>query len=419
MASAVQLESMPSDKELTAHALRRTSFGPFPGQVEEFAKGGAAGVIDSALSAKPVVPSDKYEYKEDYGESMTHWWIERMLNRTPSLHEKMTWYWHSHLVSGLGKANEQAMWRQHVTIRKHALGNFRELLKAVVLDAAMLSYLDAIGSRADNPNENLARELLELFTLGPGNYAEPDIRAAARVLSGWTVDDKSLKTTWSAEAGYDRPVAILGNRRSWNSESLLDALCDMPQCAKFVATRIYRYFVGNTPSDGRAEELGAVFRKANLELRPLMEHILRSKDFYESVHGRSRTPVEWMVGAWAATGNTKQNDKFKFELYRLDQLGQVPFRPPNVAGWPIDARWVSPGQMLLRTSTVSTLPIAKAVIDRLEPSVDAVLTHCGLYDVSEATRRAMQRALDAQTEFNRGLEMLLTIALVSPEYSLA
>ena len=409
---------MPTDRELIAHILRRTTFGPFPGQDEELAKAGAGATIEMALGTKPEVPADRLDGKEDYGERMTRYWLERMLDRRPSVHERMVWYWHGHLVSSLDKASEPAMWRQHVLLRKHALGNLRDLMHAIAIDPAMLAYLDGDGSRGETPNENFGREVMELFLLGPGNFSELDVRAAARAFSGWEVDNKTLAVTFNPESAYDRPVQFLGSRRKWTTADAIDALCDHPACARFVASRLYRYFVGAAPSDARAEEMAAAFRKSGLEIKPLVQNILEGREFSVALHTRARTPVEWLVPVLAITGNTKQTEKFEIDLQWFDELGQMPFRPPNVAGWPLDERWLSAGQMLTRTNVLMRLPLAKPIVDRVEPSVGAVLEHCGLYDVSPATRAAMQRSIDKQTEFAEGLELLVALALLSPEFSL-
>ena len=419
---------MRTDRKVIAHILRRTTFGPFPGQVDELVEAGAGATVEMALATKPDVPADRLDGKDDYGRRMTRYWLERMLDRRPSVHERMVWYWHGHLVSSLDKASEPAMWRQHVLLRKHALGNFRELMHAIAVDPAMLEYLDGDGSRGENPNENFAREVMELFLLGPGNYSELDVRAAARAFSGWEVEGETLKVTFNPESSYSRPVQFLGVRRNWNTNDAIDALCDHPACARFVAARLYRYFVGLSPSDARVEEMAAVFRKAGLEIKPLVKNILEGPDFAIASHTRARTPVEWLVPVLAITGNTgpsglserekQRTEKFDIDLLWFDELGQMPFRPPNVAGWPLDERWLSAGQMLTRTNLLMRLPLAKAVVDRVEPSVEPVLEHCGLYDVSPSTKAAMQRSIDKQTEFAEGLELLVALALLSPEFSL-
>jgi len=254
--------------------------------------------------------------------------------------------------------------------------------------------------------------------LGPGNYTELDVRAGARAFSGWEVDDESLKVTFDRDAAYDRPVQFLGTRRNWTTDLAIDALCDHPSCPRFVATRMYRFFVGTAPTDARADEMAAIFRKSGLEIKPLIQNILEGRDFASALHARPRTPLEWLVPVLAITGNTTKTDKFDIDLNWFDELGQMPFRPPNVAGWPLDQRWLSAGQMLSRTNVLMRLPLAKTIVDRVEPGVEPVLEYCGLYDVSAATKAAMQRSIDSQTEFAKGLELLVALAVLSPEFSL-
>ena len=409
---------MRTDREVIAHILRRTTFGPFPGQVDELVKAGAGATVEMALGTKPDIPADRLDGKDDYGSRMTRYWLERMLDRRPSVHERMVWYWHGHLVSSLDKASEPAMWRQHVLLRKHAMGNFRELMHAIAVDPAMLEYLDGDGSRGENPNENFAAK--SWSSSCSGRATTPNSTSAPRrvpSVAGRSTGE-TLKVTFNPESSYSRPVQFLGVRRNWNTNDAIDALCDHPACARFVAARLYRYFVGLSPSDARVDEMAALFRKGGLEIKPLVKNILEGTDFAGASHTRARTPVEWLVPVLAITGNTKQTEKFDIDLQWFDELGQMPFRPPNVAGWPLDERWLSAGQMLTRTNLLMRLPLAKAVVDRVEPSVEPVLEHCGLYDVSPSTKAAMQRSIDKQTEFAEGLELLVALALLSPEFSL-
>lgn len=421
---------MDSEREQVAHVLRRVSFGPFPGQVEELLSRGPSGVIDLALTTAPHRPPDPLPGQDDYGQTMTRYWLRRMLDRTPSLHERMVWYWHGHLTSGLDKVPERALWRQHGLIRTHALGNFRTLLQAVVTDAAMLLYLDAAGSQGDDPNENLARETMELFALGRDAITEPDVRAAARATAGFQVDGQSFAVTRVAESMYDRPLTIFGIRKRWDLSSFVDAVCDQPSCASHVSRRIYRHLVGVEPAPARLEELASSFRRSGLEIRPLVEAIVRGPEFLSSRRTRPRTPLEWLVPALAVTGNAAIDGRPAdrkagteavppFDVSWLDRLGQMPFRPPNVGGWPADDRWSAAGQVIARASLLQELRLHPQVIDAVAPTVDAMLGHCGLYDVSPTTRSALQRAIDRQTEFDEGLELLVTLALLSPEFALA
>lgn len=408
-----------SDDDLAtiAHVLRRTTFGPHPGQVAAYARGGARATIDSLLdapverldvSALASVDLEKYD-------ALPRWWLERLRRPATGVHEKLVWYWHGHFTSSVDKASPTLLFRQHLLLRAHALGDFRALVRAIVVDGAMLRYLDGDGSRGDAPNENLARELMELFCLGPGNYAEADVRSAARVLAGWRVDDEKGEVTFDAEAAYDRPVSFLGVRKRWDVHSLVDAIVDHPACARHVAGRLWAFYVGTTPSEDRLAELARRFRDADLQIRPLLAAILHSDEFLASRHTRPRQPLEWLLATLAVTGPATR----EIDLWWLEQLGQMPFRPPNVAGWPLDARWASAAQVLLRTSISTGLELDRALVERLSPDPDAVLAHCGIHDASASTRGALSHALGAQTEFDHGLELLLVLATSAPEFTLA
>ncbi|MGD9796333.1 MAG: DUF1800 family protein, partial [Acidimicrobiia bacterium] len=167
------------DRALVAHLLRRTTFGPFPGQVEALAERGIDVAVRSVLSAN-ALQLDPPEFGTDDDERvLVDWWLDAMANPAAGLHEKMVWFWHGHLTSSLDKAEVQLMWRQHQLLRKHALGNFRDLLQAITIDAAMLAWLDGNGSTSEAPNQNYGREVMELFTLGhDGGYSEADVAAA-------------------------------------------------------------------------------------------------------------------------------------------------------------------------------------------------------------------------------------------------
>lgn len=405
------------DSATIAHVLRRTTFGPHPGQVASFSRLGVRGTIDALLDG-PVERPDASQLSgkalDDY-DALPRWWLERMRRPATGVHEKLVWYWHGHFTSSVDKASNRLLWAQHRVLREHALGDFRALVQAIVVDGAMLRYLDGDGSRGDEPNENLARELMELFCLGPGNYTEADVRAAARVLAGWLVDDEKGTVSFAAEAAYDRPVSFLGVRRRWDVKSLVDAIVDHPACARHVASRLWAFYVGTTPSDARLAELADRFRGAKLGIRALLTAILHSDEFLASRHARPRQPVEWLLATLAVTGPTSR----EIDLWWFEQLGQMPFRPPNVAGWPLDDRWASAAQVLLRTGIVTGLELDRGLVERLPPDPDAVLAHCGIHDASPTTRAALRQALAAQTEFDRGLELLVTLATTAPEFTLA
>ena len=402
--------------ETIAHILRRTSFGPAPGVVESLADLDADAVIDRALATIDDRGAGSAPDLDDNGDAqLVRWWMDRLRDPAAGLHERMTWYWHGHFTTSLDRVSAPMMWGQHQLVRTHALGNFRDLARAMVHDAGLLVYLDADGSDGANPNENLARELMELFTLGVGNYTEDDVKAAARSLSGYRVDWDTAEVSFDAEAHYARPVRFLGRRARFDADDIVDALCDRAACARHVAGRLHRHLVGTDADDDRIESLAQVFRSANLEILPLVEAVLRSDEFLTARRTRPRQPVEWLVAALAALGATD----VELDPWELEAGGQVPFRPPNVAGWPDDDRWTAGNQVLHRVNRVLDLSWEEMIDIDVVPEVDAVLARCGIFAVSDTTRRSLVAASRNQSEYEQGLELLFALTLVSPEFALA
>ncbi len=400
-----------------AHVLRRTRFGVTPELVERFAD--ASDAIEFVIADDRAYALDPDEAGElPIGENEWEWlpahFMERLVDPDAGLHERMVWFWHGHFTSSSEEAPARAMVMQHHLIRRHALGNFRELCHEITVDPAMLLYLDGAGSRGDEPNENYARELMELFALGIGNYTEDDVRVAARGLSGWWVHWETLEVGFDAEDHYEGPLSLFGDRKRWDTRSVIDAVCDHPACARHVADRLWRYFIGPEPSGEALDELADTFRDADLEIRPLVEAILRRPEFVSSVGSKARQPVEWMVAAIQATGQTLES----VETWRLDAMGQLPFSPPNVAGWPDDERWAGASQQLSRLEQLLEWEIPDELEDQLVPEVDAVLTHCGIYDPCESTRAALERIEREVAEYDGRLNLLLILALSSPEFAL-
>ncbi len=410
----------PSADAQRAHALRRLHLTTHPGQVQ------ALRDLDPRAAVRDLLGRDNatilseeeiaaVDFSESGDQTLLGWYLERLVDPDAGLHERMTWFWHGHLTSSLARASAEALWRQHHLIRRHALGNFRDLLQEITIDPAMLYWLDGAGSRGEQPNENYAREVMELFALGVENYTEDDVRVAARGLSGWRVDWETLEVSFDREQHYERPLTFRGERRRWNNESIIDKICDDPACAPHVTRAIYRTIVGGEPSPTRLEELAGVFRENDLEIMPLLEAMADHPEFLLARHSRPKSPLEWLVGMVAVLGPAD----VELDPWWLTRLGHAPFYPPNVAGWPIDDRWVSGTQSLLRTSLLMDQELSDRLIDAVEATVDEVLEHCSLFDVSPSTRAALDEAIRNQPEYERGLDLLILLALTSPEFALA
>jgi uncharacterized protein (DUF1800 family) len=402
---------MADDRALIAHLLRRTSFGPFPGQIDARISAGYTAALEAVLDAAPApVDLPRLGRGNDDYERLVRWWLDRMRDPASGLHEKMVWFWHGHFTTSLDSVDPADALRQHAMFRTHALGNFRALTQAITVDPAMLRYLNGAGSTGDAPNENYGRELMELFTLGRGNYTEADVRAAARGLAGWDVDDDG-EAQFDETNAYRGVLTFLGRTGALYAADVIDTVCDQPACASFVAAKLHRFFVGVQPSDDRLAELATTFRESGLEIRPLVENILRHASFAGARMARPRTPVEWFIAATAGLGVTG-------DAGDLEPMGQVPFYPPSVAGWPEGNRWLAAGSVLARAAAAGDMADDTEVSDTAD-LVTHVLERLSLYEVSAATRGALDRlASRVESHRDRASALYLT-AVLSPEFALA
>ncbi len=404
----------------SAHILRRLGFAARADEIATARERDPHELVDDLLDrpgwSLEESDTDARVFGDDDYETLGREWLDRLLMPEVGAHERLVWFWHDHFTTHFEETSTMLMWRQHQRVRRHALGNFRTLAREMVTDGAMLHYLDGSGSRGDSPNENFSREFLELFMLGRNaDYAEDDIRAGARILAGWWADWDTGEVRWAAEDAYSRPVTFLGRRRRWTIDEYVDAVLEMPSCAEHVAARLHEYFVTTPLSEDRRRRLGRILRGADWELRPLLEEILHHGDFVNARGRRTRQPVEWLVAAAAVYG-FESLEEFDFEFWELWATGQIPFAPPNVAGWPEDDRWSSASQVMSRLGTVLDWELSDELLDSVEPTPVAVLHHCGIPEASPTTREALERAIGSQGEFDRGLDLMLALAVVSPEF---
>jgi uncharacterized protein (DUF1800 family) len=410
---------MADDKALIAHLLRRTGFGPHPGQVEELAPGGYAAVLEKVLAAEPLTATTPTLGTKDDEAYLIQWWVDLMAQPNAGLHEKMVWFWHSHLTSSLDKAPPIAIARQNQLLRTHALGNARQLLQDITVDAAMLGWLDGESSTAEAPNENYGRELMELFALGrtfEGKpvYTNADVRAAAYALSGWQVDeDKGSKVDFNAEVGPTKAVTLLGQSVS-NAKDVVNTVCDHPAFAPFIAGKIYQYFHGVPAEPGVLASLASEFKSGNYEIRPLVVATLRHPSFVEHRLNRPRFPIEWVLATQAILGVSKDHEPRDI----LNTFGQIPFTPPNVAGWPLSPRWLSAGAAMTRASVALERSGDTEVSAATDP-VAWVLERSSLYEVSDTTKAALAKAAAALTSKRERASALHALAISSPEFALA
>lgn len=299
---------------------------------------------------QPVVNRFFYWLRADYLEIRRagQWWAQRMLTTERPLEEKLALFWHGHFATSDDKVRDyRKLVQQLALFRKHANGNFRDLLVGVARDPAMLVYLDAGENVKGNPNENFGREILELFTMGVGNYSETDIREAARAFTGWTND--SLKFVVKPELHDDDEKTFLGRRGKFDGINVIDIILEQEVTARFIATKLYRYFVREDPSPELATELGKIFKEHKYAISPLLTTIFLSRDFYSppSYGTQIKNPVHLVISTYRKLGLTEIPGIPDFNATTRD-LGQELFHPPNVAGWEGGRSWITPALLLQR-----------------------------------------------------------------------
>ncbi len=279
---------------------------------------------------------------------VAYWWANRMLTSPRPLEEKMALFWHGHFASNEGKVRDYRKLLQQLQLfQKQGTGNFRSLLIAVAEDPAMLVFLDAGVNVKGASNENFAREIMELFTMGVGHYTEKDIREAARAFTGWNCDD--LKFVVNKDQHDDGEKTFIGKTGRFDGVDIINIILEQPATADFIAGKIYRYFVRQELSPELQKQLGAVLRQSDYEIAPLLEKIFLSRDFYSpaSVGTEIKGPVELAVSTYHKLGLKSIPGVPDFNSV-TGALGQQLFSPPTVAGWAQGQSWITPGLLLER-----------------------------------------------------------------------
>ena len=304
----------------------------------------------SSRRLQPIVDKFFYALRANTFETrrLALWWAQRMVATTRPLEEKLTFFWHGHFATSEAKVRDYRMMLvQNRMLRARASASFRDLLLGIMRDPAMLVYLDNGENVKDHPNENFGRELLELFTLGVGNYSEEDIREASRAFTGWTND--VLKFRFDRELHDAGPKKFLGRKGDFGGEEIVDIILAQPATAEFIAAKLYRFFVRDEISDSTRAALGKVFRDSEYEIKPLLKVIFLSRDFYSrpSVATQIKSPVHLFVSTYRKLGIKETPTAPDFnDLTR--PLGQSLLYPPNVAGWSGGRTWITPATLLER-----------------------------------------------------------------------
>ncbi len=440
--------------EEVAHLLRRTRFAARTEDVAAWTghswTEAIATLVDSAPD--PGMPTPAFAYRrpgpddEDTDATLLlNSEIDR-LNAGIGLGDRLLWFWHGVFTSSQSAVDQPVLLsRQHQLLARHSLGNLRQLIIEISTDPAMLVFLNGDGSSIDAPNENYARELMELFTLGRGPYSQADVVGAARVLSGWEVLDvpeKSgsynpavMRAAVSVENSFQASsnprlkggIAYLGGSGIRDIAGVVERILANPSCAAFLAHKLCATFLQAQPAPDDEAVVASALRAADFQVRPTLAALFRLPAFRgeAALRGRIRQPLEVLLQAAAAFG--VRPTQISGADY-LGAAGQIPFDPPNVAGWPLDPRWLTSPQALTRVNLglqayalAADAPGIQAVAHADDP-VRAALQRAGLHRVSDRTQRALrQAAATASSSVDDRISAartLLALAIASPEMAL-
>jgi uncharacterized protein (DUF1800 family) len=342
-----------------SHLLRRAGFGCTPQELKRYSSMGYEATLDELLHPEKVDNSrlDEQIKLQDFDftdiNDLKRWWIYKMAFTQRPLEEKMTLFWHGHFATSNRKvANPYGMYGQNMLFRKYALGNFHEMLYNVSKDPAMIIWLDNQQNRKGKPNENYAREIMELFTLGIGNYTEQDIKEAARAFTGWQTlpngqHDDGIKT-------------VLGQSGNLNGDDVIEILVKQRATGKFLATKFVKFFVMDDPDPALVSRVADVYAKSNHNISKMVRALFTDPVFLseKSFHAKIKSPVELVIGSI----KTLQIKKLDGDLPQtMARMGQDLFMPPNVKGWDGGPAWIATDTMMERFNFANRITSAKFI----------------------------------------------------------
>jgi uncharacterized protein (DUF1800 family) len=374
------------DAGAAAHLLRRAGFGGTPAEVQKLASMSLTDAVASLVDYETIrqtdpefdpieLPNPRAVQKKRNAlepesakelnqrlrqlgrlqiEDMRAWWMRRMMQTPRPFEEKMTLFWHGYFTSGFREVRSaQMIFEQNVLLREHALGNFRELLVKISQNPAMLRYLDSESNRKDAPNENYARELLELFTMGEGNYTENDIKQAARALTGWTLRDGEFKNVPRLH-DFDEKT-FLGQTGNFDGNDIIEIILNQPATSKHLARKLLLFFVTPEPTPEMIDALATEIRGTGYNMREVMRRLLSSDTFYDVKvrHSLIKSPVQLVVGTIRSL-QIEPSDLSAF-VAATRGMGQQLFQPPNVKGWDGDRKWITTATIYARYNFASAL----------------------------------------------------------------
>ena len=387
-------DDQPFDAGRAAHLLNRAGFGGTPSDIARVMKLGPQRAVDDLLdfpdasadeqsqtdvpdlSSIDGYPKSFRELKKMYEgkspeeikelrqkvmmanreaiEAVMGWWMKRMASGPHPLQEKLTLFWHGHFTSSAKDEKASSLiWNQNELLRRQCAGNYREFIRQISRDPAMLDYLNNSENRKEHPNENYARELMELFTLGIGNYTEPDIKQAARAFTGWAHDgDDFVFRKGEHDDGSKNFFGYTGN---FDGDDIIDIILHSKASMPFIAGELFSFFGYENAEPALIASLGDMLRENKFELRPVLRTLLTSKAFYSelAVGTQIKSPVQLLAGTVRLLEVPMPPARAMLDSMR--QMGQIPLMPPNVKGWPGGRDWINTSTLFVRYNTAVRL----------------------------------------------------------------
>ncbi len=377
------------DYTTAAHLLNRAGFGGTPDDIRKLASLGHLQAVSSLVdfesisdttadpdwahpdpgkaerrrAAKNASPDQRQQMQRQERQiengrilELRGWWLQRMASGPRPFQEKMTLFWHGHFATSFEKVRDSYyMWRQNELFRRLCTGNWLELLTQAGQDPAMLVWLDQAQSRKDHPNENFAREVMELFALGEGHYTEKDITEAARALTGWSLDPEAQKFVHRPFIHDNGEKTVLGKTGNMDGDDFIAQIVAQPQAAMFITAKIWNFFAGEMPSPELNAQLAEVFRNGGNNFKPLMRVMFSTEEFYSEsvIRNEVKSPVQWLVGSVRMLECELPPPLVSTNLLR--SLGQDLFAPPNVKGWDGGLAWITTNNLLARYNQAAML----------------------------------------------------------------
>jgi uncharacterized protein (DUF1800 family) len=396
------------------HLLRRATLGAGPDELEAAFQLGYGKLVDKLVETPPAEPPPVPGMKGNGGvdvSTLQQWWIDHMLATPTPFAERMTLFWHGHFTSDSTKVgtDQPYLYWQNLTWRRMALGDLGSMLMQVTTDPAMMVYLDLGTSTGKAPNENYSRELMELFTIGAGNFSEADVRAGARAMAGWRLpaaSDNSKVGVFDKRRAYNGPpLTFLGRTGQIDTKGVIDAILAAPSLATQIVTKVVHHFVTPAPEARYIQRLADEFRTSKYDMKTLMRSVFLSPEFISDGSYRSliKSPVEYMVSVLKAL---KAPQLSKPVVDAGQNMGQMLFDPPDVGGWPNNDGWISSNTVMARVNFVTTvlgrlrsLPAAK---DAAQLHLDGLL--------GAGTAKQLAQVGDDRTRW--------LVTLMSPEFTL-